>query len=395
MAFRGNFSNEDIVVKQSKVRQLVDIIQADIASETGNSRKRYEVFTKTGSSSTPVTSSLFHTVFDQDHTLQTSNEMLDITIGAYASERSDGQFDVCDQVIPVDNNGKLNFPDTFLMGREKVNIYKQYAQVLLGDSSASFHSPYSSSDESSRIDYPIFINIKRLFTRDGLDKDQFSIKLYSSTADGGGNGATSILDPGQHDGSLLLYTDSEASSNLSITSIGGAIGNIKSSDGSVNVGLIFYDKGIVILDAEKVFNVSQELTGTIPTLASATEDLSSDTILTLWQKASIDTILDHICGTRFGTAVQSAMGFINTTSINSSIYIARVGPNDCNYSSNPTYTDDDGTIRCIQDKGDDPFSYITTIGLYSGNDLVAVAKTSRPIEKNPEVDLSISVRLDF
>ena len=50
MAFRGNFSNEDIVVKQSKVRQLVDIIQADIASETGNSRKRYEVFTKTGSS---------------------------------------------------------------------------------------------------------------------------------------------------------------------------------------------------------------------------------------------------------------------------------------------------------------------------------------------------------
>lgn len=392
MSFRGNFSNEDIVVKQSKVRQLVDIIQADIASTS--SRKTYDVFTKSGA--VDITSSLFHTVFDQDFSLQTSNEMLDITIGAYAKANANGSFEVCDETIQVDNNGKLNFADTFLMGREKVNIYKQYAQVLLGDSSASFHSPYSSSDEASRIDYPIFINIKRLFTRDGLDKDQFSIKLYDDTS-ADGDVVVALDDVGSSTNKFKLYTDSDASSNLSITSIGGAIGNIKSSDGLSNVGLIFYDKGIVILDAEKVFNVDQVLTGNVATL-SGTEvwaEVDSNKILDLWKVASIDEILNHICGTRFGTAVQSAMGFINTTSINSSIYIARVGPNDCNYSSNPTYTDDDGTIRCIQDKGDDPFSYVTTIGLYSGNDLVAVAKTSRPIEKNPEVDLSISVRLDF
>ncbi len=392
MAFRGNFSNEDIVVKQSKVRQLVDIIQADIASTS--SRKTYDVFTKSGTND--ITSSLFHTVFDQDFSLQTSNEMLDITIGAYAKANSDGSFEVCDETIQVDNNGKLNFADTFLMGREKVNIYKQYAQVLLGDSSASFHSPYSSSDEASRIDYPIFINIKRLFTRDGLDKDQFSIKLYNDTSDAN-DAVVDLGIVGSELNKFNLYTDSEASSNLSITSIGGAIGNIKSSDGLSNVGLIFYDKGIVILDAEKVFNVNQVLTGDVATLSGTEtwDEGDGNKILDLWKVASIDQILNHICGTRFGNAVQSAMGFINTTSINSSIYIARVGPNDCNYSSNPTYTDDDGTIRCIQDKGDDPFSYVTTIGLYSGNDLVAVAKTSRPIEKNPEVDLSISVRLDF
>ena len=392
MAFRGNFSNEDIVVKQSKVRQLVDIIQADIASTS--SRKTYDVFTKSGTND--ITSSLFHTVFDQDFSLQTSNEMLDITIGAYAKANANGSFEVCDETIQVDNNGKLNFADTFLMGREKVNIYKQYAQVLLGDSSASFHSPYSSSDEASRIDYPIFINIKRLFTRDGLDKDQFSIKLYNDTSDAN-DAVVDLGIVGSELNKFNLYTDSEASSNLSITSIGGAIGNIKSSDGLSNVGLIFYDKGIVILDAEKVFNVNQVLTGDVATLSGTEtwDEGDGNKILDLWKVASIDQILNHICGTRFGNAVQSAMGFINTTSINSSIYIARVGPNDCNYSSNPTYTDDDGTIRCIQDKGDDPFSYVTTIGLYSGNDLVAVAKTSRPIEKNPEVDLSISVRLDF
>ena len=225
MAFRGNFSNEDIVVKQSKVRQLVDIIQADI--ESTSSRKTYDVFTKSGTND--ITSSLFHTVFDQDFSLQTSNEMLDITIGAYAKANSDGSFEVCDETIQVDNNGKLNFADTFLMGREKVNIYKQYAQVLLGDSSASFHSPYSSSDEASRIDYPIFINIKRLFTRDGLDKDQFSIKLFDDISSAGDIADTPLTTVGENTTNLKLYTDSEASSNLSITSIGGAIGNIKSA----------------------------------------------------------------------------------------------------------------------------------------------------------------------
>ena len=43
---------------------------------------------------------MFHTVFDQDHTLQTANEMLDITIGSYAKYKSatsttDPEYYVC------------------------------------------------------------------------------------------------------------------------------------------------------------------------------------------------------------------------------------------------------------------------------------------------------------
>ena len=75
----------------------------------------------------------------------------------------------------------------------------------------------------------------------------------------------------------------------------------------------------------------------------------------------------------------------------------RAAPSQCNYSSNPSYTKSDGSIRVIDDpENDDPFVYITTVGLYdSNNNLLAVAKTSRPIEKNPETDLSIRIRLDF
>jgi hypothetical protein len=90
------------------------------------------------------------------------------------------------------------------------------------------------------------------------------------------------------------------------------------------------------------------------------------------------------------------MGLINKTSINSTIYFCRVAPAEGNFSTNPTYTDASGSLRCIEEKGDDPFSYVTTIGLYDApGNMLAVAKTSRPIEKNPEVDLSISVRIDY
>ena len=42
------------------------------------------------------------------------------------------------------------------------------------------------------------------------------------------------------------------------------------------------------------------------------------------------------------------------------------------------------------------FTFPTTVGLFDANDnLLAVAKMSRPIEKNDEKDLTVRVRLDF
>ena len=57
-----------------------------------------------------------------------------------------------------------------------------------------------------------------------------------------------------------------------------------------------------------------------------------------------------------------------------------------------------GNINVIDDPTTDQrtFTYITTVGLYdSANNLLAVAKLSRPIEKNDEKDLTLRVRLDF
>ena len=83
-------------------------------------------------------------------------------------------------------------------------------------------------------------------------------------------------------------------------------------------------------------------------------------------------------------------------------YFVRVMNRDFNYSNNPTYVYD-GTDG-INPKGkiyntdfiNDPKTYITTVGLYNdNNELVAVAKLSRPAVKSFDQELLIKVRLDF
>lgn len=83
-------------------------------------------------------------------------------------------------------------------------------------------------------------------------------------------------------------------------------------------------------------------------------------------------------------------------------YFIRVMNRDFNYSNNPTYVYDGtdgvhpkGTIRNT-DFITDPKTYITTIGLYNdSNELVAVAKLSRPAVKSFDSELLVKVRLDF
>jgi hypothetical protein len=88
-------------------------------------------------------------------------------------------------------------------------------------------------------------------------------------------------------------------------------------------------------------------------------------------------------------------------------YFVRVKNRDYNYSNNPTYVYDgteilsDGTVPSAgtirnEDFYTDPKTYITTVGLYNEtNELVAVAKLSRPAVKSFDNELLLKIRLDF
>ena len=89
------------------------------------------------------------------------------------------------------------------------------------------------------------------------------------------------------------------------------------------------------------------------------------------------------------------ISYNNTTEINSKIYFCRVPFNAFNYSSNPTYTS--GSKIVVKSTTTDmPVSYVTTVGLYNGGgELLAVAKLSEPLRKDPTNDMTIRVRLDY
>ena len=234
---------------------------------------------------------------------------------------------------------------------------------------------------------------------------------------------------------------------------GGDVARIKmASNTNTDVGLLFYDYGIAVFDLAKVCWSDQHISGTIgamnasifkhggfpdqadvgnsiaagltvigsrhprPVLAGDATSVAAAPLAAadggrvdsnskarfipdLMVSASIDNIIDHIGGTRFSSGTLSSMAFQNQTNIQSSIYFCRAAPGEFNYSTNPTYIDANGNLQVIEDQTDPTersFTFITTVGLYNANnEVMAVGKLSRPIEKNDEKDLTIRVRLDF
>jgi hypothetical protein len=113
----------------------------------------------------------------------------------------------------------------------------------------------------------------------------------------------------------------------------------------------------------------------------------------------MDEVIKHVTETRFGSGSNTVMTYQNNTQINSTLVFCRATADEFNYSTNPTYTDPNGRIIVIDETQQNiqkSFSFVTTVGLFDANDeLLAVAKLSRPVEKNDEKDLTFRVRLDF
>jgi hypothetical protein len=85
-----------------------------------------------------------------------------------------------------------------------------------------------------------------------------------------------------------------------------------------------------------------------------------------------------------------------TENVSTSHYFVRANNREFNFSNNPTFVT--GSVGAfVQPLFErDPKVYITTVGLYDdANELLAVAKTSKPIEKSFDKEVAIKVKLDF
>jgi hypothetical protein len=243
------------------------------------------------------------------------------------------------------------------------------------------------------------MNFSRLLSKDEIKKNSFRLSLYTS----GTVGKNPTINPaGAGDNVTGRLTNTVLGDYKSATqfrtSPAGDYGLIfTASTPSLNadsVGLVFYQAGVIVLTSS-IFADSGVRVGAHGAHGDVVEfgykggqsNTGSVTSASLNQ-----TISDLASGFRHRL---DDVTFNNTIELNSTIYFCRVNHNEYNYSSNPTYVD--GSKLVVKNNVNDlPISYITTVGLYSpDNELLAVAKLSEPIRKDPNTELTLRVRLDY
>jgi hypothetical protein len=337
----------------------------------------------TGGNGPGVTSSLFQTIFDQDFSLQTANPIFDITFGLNptSSVVLTGSYLFTDSTT-----GKMYFSSQSIQMREKIQNYKMFAQTLLGNADEAF--TLTTGSVSSTINMPMFLCFKRIFARDRMKRETLAIRMYT----------TCSMLSGSATGEKI-YTDVGSSTNIQIDTAGQVSTIVDSSNTSWPVGLMYLDRGVAVLDMERVLDTGQWFSGSIDGISTSGTVFFSGSLQKFLVSASIDDIADHVCSTRFSSSNATAVTFQNQTYLNSTMYYCRFRADDCNYSSNPTYTDSDGRVVVIdpgQEEVQQSFSFMTSIGLYNARDeLLAVAKLSRPLLKDKQRDYTVKVRLDF
>jgi len=326
----------------------------------------------------------FQSVYDYPYLSSSANHIFDITMGY-----DEDSFASASAVAGGANPGVQN--------SKKINMYNQFAQVLLGYTGSAntveiFESDLNFADNNNQMKEVLFINFSRLLTKDQMKKGSFSITLGTGswTDPFGSIGGTTS----GHTGSLIL-SDVSASADgtgttsciggdygvLFITSGSGGTADGNASTGSQARGIVFYQAGIVVVTASVFVNNTNDFyynqAGTKYNVTAAFVSASIS--------GSCDALRRRV----------SNISYNNTTEINSTIYFCRVPHNKFNYSSNPTYVTG-SKLRVKSLATDTPISYITTIGLYSANnELLAVAKLSEPLKKDPTNEITLRVRLDY
>jgi|LakMenEpi03Aug12_release.lakeMendotaPanAssembly.Ray.scaffolds.fasta_scaffold191339_3 hypothetical protein len=369
-----SFLDDDIVSTKTLLHENIPVTGTIISSSTygtGNIK--------------PYAHGMFQSVYDYPYLSSSANHLFDMSVGLAA------------------NTPGSSSADSFVT--KKVNLYNQMAQILVGfDATGSIlkfdrDGDTATADAVEKFNSAFFLNFSRLLVKDEIKKGSFQLTLGINSSSASPFNAT------------CLISDASASSGggYKVNSPTGEYGVLYASNfssasaGNSNdeVGLIFYQAGVAVISTA-VF--AQSSSNSVLTSMSGNQQgqLASGYVLQMAGTGSTYANVEALYGTGSISDAAAALRnrirnvtFNNTTELNSTIHFCRVNHNDFNYSSNPTYLSS-SQIRVKNKTTDAPVSYITTVGLYSpDNELLAVAKLSEPIKKDPTQELILRVRLDY
>tara|TARA_R100000152_G_C6770269_1_gene196378 strand:- start:108 stop:1205 length:1098 start_codon:yes stop_codon:yes gene_type:complete len=319
---------------------------------------------------------MFESVYDYPYLSSSANHIFDITHGYSAESCLSG----------------TNLT-TKLQQSKKINIYNQMAQVLVGydvdGNIQRFDQDGDIAAGGQKMDEVFFINFARLLSKDEIKKDSFRMSFLTG---GLPTGSRTAKLP-----NTLTIGDYGASTSYLVNSPAGEYGLLRDESGAGNiVGHVYYQAGVAVVTG----GIFTQFNG--GTYTSPGTGLAQNLQVNLGAKQPSGSYYNLATGSNIDYLADSIrnrlnnISFNNTVELNSTIYFCRVGHNEFNYSSNPTYLSSDSKIRVKNTSTDNPVAYITTVGLYSSdNELLAVAKLSEPLKKDPNTELTIRVRLDY
>jgi len=255
-------------------------------------------------------------------------------------------------------------------------VYNQFRNVLL-DSADPYFSVYSGSTAGGR-DLTNFyaININRARYKERLDPGNISLKLSGSVGL-----ITLIDDSGGTDENVTtagrVYNIVSGSLNIG-SALTSSISTYTASNGQ-GYGLFYPDMGVILLNPSAISaSVGGNLAGATTSATGVYHNLTGS--INLFKAINL------------GADFQAR----RTENVSTSHYFVRANNREFNFSNNPTFVT--GSVgQFVQSTFErDPKVYITTVGLYDdANELLAVAKTSKPIEKSFDKEIAIKVKLDF
>jgi len=355
-------------------------ISADVTTITNGIYKKFGAIDKVTNRTEVVTSGIWSSDAGSLNAFYSSSEQsssvsgkyyLDVYNEHYTSASAEVQFSIAYAHISVGGVPTLTQTDSSTLATKA--IYSQMRNLLL-DGGDTYFSVYNDSTEGGHdLEHFYALNINRARYKEQLDPGNIQIDLSGSAGL-----ITLIDDSGQ--------TETVGASGRVFNMVSGALNIGTGNEGTINSvtasnglgwGLFYPDAGVIIL------NPSAIRAGVGTTFASASVANTYSNV------TNMHNLFDAL---KKGEDFQAR----RTENVSTSHYFVRANNREFNFSNNPTFVTG-STGQFVQPTFErDPKVYITTVGLYDdANELLAVAKVSKPIEKSFDKEVAIKVKLDF